>query len=202
MPSRTFGHTGDFTFLFSLGAAEERKGQGTYSLLLSIEGYLGSERIFWKPEKDLNCKNIRAFLFEGIKIFMGSLGKWTNSWMRKTSGDWELFLEASVWIKHDRGKVQADLWVSGKGSPHPPHLHSQSILIRNYCQFLYSQALVLWEEWPPRYLITISHFCFKLCWQTFQGMELETLASGWLFISPTSSDKTVMDSQGQAWLRE
>lgn len=75
MPSRTFGHTGDFTFLFSLGAAEERKGQGTYSLLLSIEGYLGSERIFWKPEKDLNCKNIRAFLLEGIKIFMGSLGK-------------------------------------------------------------------------------------------------------------------------------
>lgn len=74
MPGRTFGHTRDFTF-FSLGAVEERKGQGTYSFLLSIEGYLGSDRIFWKPEKDLNCKNVRAFPLEGVKIFMGSLGK-------------------------------------------------------------------------------------------------------------------------------
>lgn len=131
-----------------------RKGQGTYSLLLSIKGYLGSERIFWKPEKYLNCKNIRAFLLEGTEIFMGSLGKWTNSWMTKTSGDWELFLEASVWIKHGRGKVQADLWVSGKGSlthhTYTPSLFWPETIVKSYTHRLWffekSDLLDIWLQ--------------------------------------------------------
>lgn len=53
--------------LFLLGTAEESGGQGTYSLHLTIDGYLGSDRKVWKPEKDLSCKNIRAFSSVGAE---------------------------------------------------------------------------------------------------------------------------------------
>jgi hypothetical protein len=47
--------------LFSLGTAEESEGQGTDSLPPPIDGYLRSDRVVWKPEKDLGCKTIMAF---------------------------------------------------------------------------------------------------------------------------------------------
>lgn len=53
--------------LFSLGTAEESEGQGTYSLPLTIDGYLKSDRIIWKHVKDLGCKDIRAFPSVGAK---------------------------------------------------------------------------------------------------------------------------------------
>lgn len=95
-PAEPLAYRGPDILVF-LGAAEESGVQATYALPLPIGEYLEGDRVFWKPEKDLGCKTIRAFPSEGAKIFIGSSGG-----VMELMNDDDLFLEASVWTKHGR----------------------------------------------------------------------------------------------------